>query len=134
VGGVVFLEIPLEKVGEGEEWKEQIRELAQKNAFLAVDVNFLDKILYVHDAVFLEDEAEWLKGLKDEQLRTWLSRRFEGKMWIVLTEDELYVEFTRGNVDKALRVVDAFIGSRVRGFFELPYVLKDAKSVEIAVT
>ncbi|MEM0109632.1 MAG: hypothetical protein QXV17_02590 [Candidatus Micrarchaeaceae archaeon] len=127
----IYLEIPLEKVGESDEWKEKIKEIARKEGLISIDVSFEKPAIFVTNAYEL---PRYKKQLEDiVRIRDYIERILHECFYILVTPNDFCIEASDKNIDKALRLVDAFITSRTSGIHELPSILKDTKTFEILV-
>jgi hypothetical protein len=126
----IYLEIPVENVAESDEWKEKIRQLAKENKLIGIDVSFEKKSIFVTNAYELE---RYIKQQEDPIVRDYIEETLHNRFYILVTPHDFCIEASDKNIDKALKLVDAFITSRTRGIYELPSLLKDTKTFEIMV-
>jgi len=124
----IYLEIPLEMVGESDEWKEKLKKLAEEHKLIGIDVSFEKKSIIVTNAFELERYAKQQEIVKD-----YIEETLPDRYYMLITLHDFYIEASDKNIDKALRLVDAFITSRTSGIHELPTLLKDTSIFEIMV-
>jgi len=126
----IYLEIPVENIAESDEWKQKIRQLAKENKLIGIDVSFEKKSIFVTNAYELE---RYMNSQEDPIVKDYIEETLPDRYYMLVTPHDFYIEASDKNIDKALRLVDAFITSRTSGIHELPRLLKDTETFEIMV-
>ena len=116
------IRISFEETGEGEQWKNKIREFAKKVRFTGVTVFYEDRTIYIEEG----ENLKWKIEHAEEKIRGIVEEHAENTILVNVNPYHFYVEFTEKTLEKAIAIIESAISSKTSGIFYLPYILKDA--------
>jgi hypothetical protein len=120
------IRISFEETGEGEQWKNKIREFAKKVRFVGVTVYYEDRVIYVAQGENLKWKIEHAK----EKIRG-IVEELENTILVASGSSYFYVEFAEKNFEKAIAIIESAISSKISGIYFLPNIIKDAVYLEL---